>query len=377
MTFFDELSPISQITHNVIELVQTIIPTLPSDPKEIAVTALSNGETVLRLACCYKLVKMLRDVIQPVSLTACEPLHVDKMNLSFEDELTVSLGYDSKSITTIFSCTLAAIGLEAVRKFINSPSSVNPFTQCLRVVFRLVWFLRCRYMALNGIRTQNHLAVVNNSLRLVSYQDFSYSASRAALYTALKIPEKVDLNNFAYLLPLRALTDSTRPSYEYFKSILTPERQKILEDLEVEVQRFYETKETPIFFSTSLDIEHSLVAHLVYDLNDISGDPYHFFINYFLYELAPDKERDRFLRHFVSACQKAAKLKFQNVRKRFDFDRRVIFEEKPKNWTENKKQTPNAPDPVAERHRKADFNLISMFKPSRDFIGDTKKIRMT
>ena len=237
--------------------------------------------------------------------------------------------------------------------------------------------MRCRYLALNGIRTQNYLAVVNNSLRLVSYQDFSYSAPRAALYTALKIPDKVDLNIFAYLLPLRALTDSTRPSYDYFKSILTPDRKKILEDLEVEVQRFYDTKETPIFFSTSIDIEHSLVAHLVYDLSDISGDPYHFFINYFLYELAPDKERDRFLRHFVFACQKAAKLKFQNVRRRYDFDRRVIYEEKPKNWTESKDHMPNAPDPVAERQRKADFSLISMFKPSRDFISDTKKIRMT
>lgn len=377
MTFFDELAPISQITSNIIELIQTKIPTLPSDPKEIAVTALSNGQTILRLACCYKLVKMLRDVIQPVNLTACTPLHADNFNLKLEEELTVSLDYDPKSITTIFSCAIAAIGLDAVRKFMASPSSVNPFTQCLRIVFRLMWFLRCRYLALNGIRTHNYLAVVNNSLRLGSFQDFSFSPYRAALYTALKIPEKVDLQFLSFLLPLRAISDSAQPSYDYFKSLLSPERKKTLEDLEIETQCFYDKKENPMFFSAPISIEHSLVAHLVYDLSDIPGDPCHFLLNYFLYELAPDRERDKFMKHFANACQKAAKLKFRNVRRRFDFDRRVIYEEEPKNMPEGQKSARNVPDPVAERQRKADFSLFSMFKPPRDFISDTKNIRMT
>ncbi|OHT04848.1 hypothetical protein TRFO_27652 [Tritrichomonas foetus] len=374
MSFFDELTPITQITRNVIELVQTIIPTLPSNPKEIAVTALSNGQNVLRLACCVKLVEMLRNMIPAVSLSACEPLHIDNANLNFEEELTVSHAFGPKSVTTVFSCAIAAIGLPALKKFINTPSSVNPFTQCLRVVFRLVWFLRCRYLTLNGIRSQNHLAVVNNSLRLISFSDFALSAQRAALYTALRIPDKIDLKHFAYSFPLRALTDSARPLYEDFKSLLTPARKQTLEDLEVEVTRFYESKETSTFFSSSMGIEQSLVAHLIYDLSDIPGDPLPFLINLFLYELSPDKERERFLRQFASACQKATKLQFKNVRRRFDFDRRVIYEERPKDMPEGKRT--RAPDPVAERHRKADFSIVNMFRPPKDFIGETKNIRI-
>ena len=376
MSFFDELAPITQITRNVIEQIQRIITTLPSDPIPIAVTALSNGENILRLACCVKLVEMLRNMIPAVNLTGCEPLHVDNANLNLENELTISTAFGPKSITTVFTCAVAAIGVPALKRYLRTPSSINPFAQCMRVVFRLMWFLRCRYLTLNGIRTQNYVAVVNNALRLISFSDFSLAAQRGALYTSLLVPNKIDLKLFAFLFPTRVLNDSARPLYNDFKELLTEERVQTLEDLEIEVDNFYNSKETATFFSTNLTIEHSLVAYLVYDLRDIPGDPLPFLVNMFLYELAPDNERSSFLRKFADACQRASKIQFPNVLRRFDMVYNVIYSESPKNQPEDKKSKSTISDPVAERKRKADFTLANMFKPARNFINETKNIRL-
>ena len=371
----DELAPVLSVTREFLEKMEPLIRSLPSDPKQLATTAISNGETVLRLACCMKLIEMFRDMIPPVSLTAAAPLYFDSYNEKFEMELTVTNKMPPKCLTTVFSCMLAAIGVAPMKRFLASPYSVNPFVQCVRVAYRLTWMLRCRHLAVRGLRSQNTVAVVNNALRLCSYPDFSMSAQRAALYSALKIPEKVNLEHLAYSIPLTALTDAASPHYNDFKALLDEDRRAKLEDLEHEIQGLIVRKQTIPFFSTNTDIQDSLLVYLTEDIGQISGDPLQVMVKYFLYELNPEHERQKFTKEFANAVARASKLTFPSVRRRFEMVTFVNCDEPP-SIEKFSMAPPKKSDPVLTRQRQAGFSMASMFKPPKDFIAETKNIKI-
>lgn len=377
MEAIDEMTPVAQISKIGIEQLNILENTLPDDPKSIAATAVSNGPTLIRLACCTKLIKQLKNVIPSVDITASETLNADKMNNRFEEELTVSTDFGTQSITTIFSCALAAIGFDAARKFSVTPESVNPFSQCLRVVFRYVWYLRCRFLVLNGIQQQNYLAVAHNALRLVSFPIECFTSQRAALYVALRIPDKINLQHFAYSLPHSFKNDAVIDLYDSFISSLSPDKQKTLSEIQDDVQALIQSKETPMFFSSTLSVEDSLCANLVCDIDDIGPDKCHEIMRFFLYEISPDKECKRFMKHFLSACQKATKLQFKNTKRRFDLSTIVVYQERPKNDPDQPVEQKGKKDPLVERKKQPTFSLMDMFKPPRDFISETKNIRVT
>lgn len=366
----DEHAPVLTITRDFIDRIMPLVNSLPKDPKQIATTAISNGETVTRLACCIKLVMMYRDMIPLISLNAGSPLHIDKYNENFESELTITSRLPSDSITTVFTCLVASIGSGPLRRFLSSPSSVNPFVQCLRLAFRMTWMLRCRSLAIRGLREMNPLAVLNNALRLCSFPDFGHGP-RAALYAALKIPKRVDITHLAYSIPITFLNDSSRQMYEDLKETFDHERQQRLEELEQEIKALVQRKQTSVFFSSSTDIRDSLVVLLTADITDMH-DPMQSMVRYFMYELSPDKEREKFAKEFANACSKASKLRFDSVGRRFELISFVNYDEPPA----GEKALDQAKDRVASRQKKTGFSMAGMFLPRKDFIAETKNIRI-
>ena len=136
--------PVLGLNASIIKQLEPLINKLPNDPKEITVIAQSNGENVQRLACCLKLVRMFYDAIPTLEVSGKTNPCIDPKNPKFEDDLTISKRSQGKSITNLFTCCMVSIGPGALKHYMNSPSSPNPFSQCLRIVFRLTWFLRIR-----------------------------------------------------------------------------------------------------------------------------------------------------------------------------------------------------------------------------------------
>ena len=372
----NNIDQVFKLSSSALARINNLKQTLPNSAPQIAKIALECGHSQQRLACCIKLLEMYRNSIPIVSLTASEKLNVDKTNPNFESNFNPSQNYPSKSITTIFSCALAAIGTSAARKYSISPSDINPFVQCYRIFFRLTWYLYCRHEVIKAIQTQNQIATLYYSLYLVSYPEFSYSAQHAALMTAISQPKNVDAKLLAYLLPRRFLSDVSQPLYQELKECLPREKKEQLAFLEDSVDALLSTKETHTFFSSVISIEDSLVASLTHPLDEIRGSPYRFYVPYFLYEINPTIEIKKFAEKLLNSSKIASTFDFHIKRKKFDLIYFVQYEEPPKSEKEKfKSQETNFTvqrKNVQSKPQKVDFS--NLFKKSHNFIGETQKL---
>jgi hypothetical protein len=373
---YDAGAVVAQATRRLVAHLPALAEGLPGDPVGLARVAAASPENARRLACCARLFALYAAAVPPVALRGDAPLSLDRHNPSFESDLTVSDALPPSSLTTLFSCLLAAIGRRAVRLFAQSPSSPNPFAQCARAAFRLTWMLRCRCAAVRALREHNRLAFVSHALRIASFPDFDASAPRGALFAALDVPDRVDLARFAHLLPLRALTDSTRPFYEELKGAMAADRQAALGELELAVEDAIRRKEAPVFFGSRLDPEDSLFLELLSvrsprDREIWWENPLKTFVLFMLYEIGPDRQRDQFLGEFVRAGDLSAKMRFERAR-RFQ---RVTIEIVTDPPIDHSKESQSQEEPKKEPPKGQGFDIFALFRPPRDFIADTKYLR--
>ena len=374
-----DIKPILGLNASIIKKLEPIIDKLPTDPQEIAVVAQSNGENVQRLACCIKLIRIYYNAIPLLEVSGKANPCIDPKNPHFEEELTISKRTSSNSITNIFTCCMISVGPSAIKHYINSPSSPNPFSQCIRLIFRFTWFLRVRKNLLTELRAQNKMGILNNSLRLTSFRDLCYSSLRCALYLAASNPERVNLRLFAYSVPKRFLTDSVRSLYEDFKSFLTKQRQEELMDLEIQVDQLLKSKLNPIYFSARTSLEDTILYS--FPIGEVYENEFEDFLSGYLFELCPDNELNLFKNDFIKAAKNAATIKLTGVKKHFDLVHIVNFDEKPKGYTQklvktdsDKSQNQGSESDSITRTRNQTFNMCDMFKPSRNFIDDTRNL---
>ena len=372
-----DIKPVLGLNSSIIKQLDPLINKLPNDPQEIAVIAQSNGENVQRLACCLKLIRIFYDAIPILEVSGKTNPNIDPRNPRFEEELTISKRSSPKSITNIFTCCMISVGPGAIKHYINSPSSPNPFSQCIRIIFRLTWFLRVRKCLLNELRGQNRLGIINNSMRLTSFRDLCYSSMRGALFLAQSNPERVNLRLFAYSVPKRFLTDSVRQMYDDFKSLLTKQRQEELFDLETQVDQILKSKLNPIYFSARTSLEDTILYS--FPIGELYENEYEDFLSGYLFEICPDNEMNLFKNDFVKAAKAAAQVKLTGVKKHFDLVHIVNFDEKPKGMPspskddkKNKSQGENK-SVASDRGKKTDYSMYDMFKTSHNFIDDTRK----
>lgn len=376
----DELRPILGLDSNVMRKLKPEMESLPSDPKKITLIALSNTQNVTRLGCCLKLINMYRDMIPELKITSKSPVYIDKENIKFEQDLTVSKKYSSKSITTVYSCALVSIGIDALKHFFNSRSSSYPFAQCLRLLFRYTYFLRLRHSVLTSLRSQSTMGVLNNSLRLCSFRDICSGAQRAALYMASCNPDKVNLKLFAYSIPKRYITDSTRPLYLSFIDALSDDKRVELEMHESDVDKLIQSKTNIAYFSGRTSIDETIIGTLEFDR--LYKNVYDDLMSLFLYEFSEDNEIKLFERDFIRSAKIAETLKFVGIQRKFDLIYFVNYEENPNTKAIPKEQLESNVKkerviPVEKQHtptRPKDFTMFDMFKPGQNFINDTRKM---
>jgi hypothetical protein len=208
---------------------------------------------------------------------------------------------------------------------------------------------------------------VSHALRLSSFPDFDARAPRGAIFVALEIADRVDVAHLAHFLPLRTLTDATRTLYGELKEAMGKEQRETLEELELTVEDHLRRKETAVFFSSRTVAEDSLFLELLSPLNGrdraiLWENPLKGFVAFMLYEISPDRERDKFLSEFVSAGDKAARLKLDPPRRYELMHIEILTEPVPV----KKPEPPKKPEP---------FPIANLFQPQRDFIADTKLLR--
>ena len=369
-----DLKPILGLSSTIIKKLDPIIKNLPNDPKEIAVVAQSNGDNVQRLACCLKLLRMFYSSIPKFRISGKESICIDHKNPRFEDELTISKRSGHNSITTLFTCCMISVGSGAIKHFVNSPSSPNPFSQCLRLLFRLTWFLRVRKSLLTELHAQNRMGILNNSIRLSSFRDLCPSAMRSAIFTACSNPDKVNLRLFAYSVPKRYLTDSVRKMYDEFKELLSKERQEELFDLEVSVDQIIKSKLNPTFFSARTALEDTILY--TFPLEELYEDPYDDLMSGYLYEICPDNELEVFRKDFINAAKKASSIKLEGVKKKFDLVHIVNVDVPPKGYVKPEQKVEEE-SIITQKKKNTDFNMFDMFKTKHNFIDETRNLYKT
>lgn len=362
-----DIKPVLSLNANVIKRMEPLIAKLPSDAFEIAAVAQSNGENVQRLACCIKLIRMYYNSIPQFIISGKTPKHIDKYNHKFEDELTISKRIDSRSITAIFTSCMIAVGPGAIRKYIQAPSSPNPFAQCIRLICRFTWFIRSRYRLLDDLHSQNKIGILNNSLRVSNYRDLCSSGQRAAIFAATSIPSNVDLRLFAYHVPKRYITDSVKSLYEEFKKMLSDDRRDELEDLEVQVDQIMKAKLTPTFFSSKSSLDDTILA--LFPLEDIYDDVFENMLSGYLHEIAPDHEFDIFKQDFIKAAERAATVKLSKVKRHFDLVHIVNHDVPPLGWEPSSTLTLGQ----TTKPKPGDFTMFDMFKTDQNFIENSRK----
>ncbi|EAX99040.1 hypothetical protein TVAG_433680 [Trichomonas vaginalis G3] len=365
-----DIKPVLSLNATVLKRMEPIISKLPSDPFEIAAVAQSNGENVQRLSCCIKLIRMYYNAIPQLVISGKTSKYIDKFNHKFEEELTISKRIDPKSITALFTCCMISVGTGAIKKYLQAPSSPNPFAQCMRIICRITWFLRSRYRLLDDLHSQNKIGILNNSLRIANFRDLCASGQRAAIFAATSIPSNVDLRLFAYHVPRRYITDSVKSLYEEFKKMLSDERRNELEDLEVQVDLLLKAKLSPTFFSAKSNVDDTILA--LFPFEDIYDDVFENMLSGYLHEIAPDHEFDIFKEDFEKAATKAASVRLGKVKRHFDLVHIVNHDVPPLGW--------EPPSNISEESRTkkttkpGDFTMFDMFKTDQNFIENSRKL---
>jgi len=348
-----DLKPVFELRNSLMKQISERIDTLPCDCKDICRLAIGNGQNITRLSCCIKLLLELKNQIPDLSLSSKSSINIDKENPAFETNFEPSIQYSSLSITTIYTCCLLSIGKDAIYQYLKSNTASNPFCQCFRILVRYLWFLKCRHTVLSDLKTENRLSIINQTLRLSSFRDLCRGAQRAAIYSAICSPNKVDLKLFASYIPKLFLTGNTRQLYQDFIMSLDENNSSALSDYELESDRIIKDNLALKYFSCKTTIEDTVFSML--QLESIYRTPLEDLMSCFLFELAPDNEYQRFKGSITQIVFQAFRIKVPVSKRLFDLVFFENFSEPPKNQHVEKK-VESGPD---------DESLFSIFlKPN-------------
>ena len=327
------------------------IESLPENPWDIVLISKQNGNNIKKLSCCIKLIQIFRSLISDFNISKKPSMYIDNENKLFEEELTVSKKFSNNSITTIFTCCLISIGHENFETYKISNSSSNPFVQCARLLFRFIWFLKCRSLLLYSIQKQNYQSIINYSLRLSSFRDFSTSSQRSALYSCVCYPEKVDLRLFSYFIPEKFITDSTRTLYNDFLELNSKKKYLFIDHI-LEVDRLYNDQCNLFYFGSKTNLENSILSFFspekLYSNNLLD------FFSIYLYEIVPDEERNLYYDLLLNSSLKAQNLIIPRIRKKYDLQSFIDFHGY---LNENK-----------NKFNDEEFTLNNIFLPPKNFL---------